>query len=194
MSTELKQYKNRLAATLVAGLLLSALVLVPGALLADNMPTQSDGAITLNVKLALLNKLGTDSLKIDVDTSAGAVTLRGTVNKRETSELAGTVARAVTNVKSVNNNLELAATPNTTKAAAAEAEAELKDTLLETQVRIALVDKLGTDGFKISTQVASGVVTLDFDKDLAAARRTEASNVVKGVEGVTKVVNLDKKP
>jgi osmotically-inducible protein OsmY len=196
MSTELKQYKNRLAATLVAGLALLLLAaLVPGAALAANPPNTSDAGITLNVKLALLNKLGTDSLKINVDTNAGAVVLRGAVNKRETSELAGTVARAVANVKSVNNELTLAtADSSTTKAVAAEAEAELKDALVETNVRIALLDRLNTDGFKVSTEVASGVVTLSFDKDLSAARRAEAVTAAKSVNGVTKVVNVDSKP
>jgi osmotically-inducible protein OsmY len=196
MSTELKQYKNRLAAALVAGLALLLLAaLVPGAALAANPPNTSDAGITLNVKLALLNKLGTDSLKINVDTNAGAVVLRGAVNKRETSELAGTVARAVANVKSVNNELTLAtADSSTTKAVAAEAEAELKDALVETNVRIALLDRLNTDGFKVSTEVASGVVTLSFDKDLSAARRAEAVTAAKSVNGVTKVVNVDSKP
>ena len=54
---------------------------------ADN---QADWTTTLNVKLLLLNKLGTDSLKIEVDTVAGAVTLTGTAAKRETVELAET--------------------------------------------------------------------------------------------------------
>lgn len=193
MSTEMKQNKARLAISLA--LAIFALLLVPAAALAANAPNQSDASITLNVKLALLNKLGTDSLKIDVDTDGGAVVLRGAVNKRETSELAGTVAKAVTNVKSVNNELTLAtADASTTKAVAAEAEAELKDALVETNVRIALLDRLNTDGFKVSTEVASGVVTLSFDKDLSAARRAEAVTAAKSVNGVTKVVNVDSKP
>jgi osmotically-inducible protein OsmY len=193
MSTKMKQNKARLATSLA--LAIFTLLLVPAAALAANAPNPSDASVTLNVKLALLNKLGTDSLKIDVDTDGGAVVLRGAVNKRETSELAGTVAKAVTNVKSVNNELTLAtADASTTKAVAAEAEAELKDALVETNVRIALLDRLNTDGFKVSTDVASGVVTLSFDKDLSAARRAEAVTAAKSVNGVTKVVNVDSKP
>ena len=192
----MKTNKNILRASVALTLaLLGALVLAPAAFAADTM--QADGVTTLNVKLALLNKLGTDSLRIDVDTMGGAVHLKGTVQKRETSELATTVAKAVNGVKSVNNDLKVAAAeanPSKTDAVTKEAEAELKDTVLETKVRIALVDKLGTDGFKVSTEAASGVITLSYDKDLAAARRTEAANVVKAVEGVTKVVNVDQKP
>ena len=44
--------------------------------------------------------------------------------------------------------------------ALAEAEHELADAKLETEVAIALVDRLGSDGFRIDTEAASGVVTL----------------------------------
>ena len=47
-------------------------------------------------------------------------------------------------------------------------------------------------GFKIGTEVASGVVTLEFKADLADARRLEATTVVEGVEGVTKVLQIEK--
>jgi osmotically-inducible protein OsmY len=157
---------------------------------------QADWITTLNVKLALLNKLGTDSLHVDVDSNAGAVTLKGTVDKRETKELAETVAKSVTGVKSVGNDIRLEASvanPNKAGVAAGEAEAELKDAVLQTKVRIALVDKMGSDGFKIGTDAANGVVTLEFSRAFDAARRAEATKIVRAVEGVTKVISVDKK-
>lgn len=156
---------------------------------------QADWTTTLNVKLALLNKLGTDSLKVDVDSTAGALVLKGTVDKRETKELAETIAKSVAGVKTVNNDILLAANvanPNKTGVVAGEAEAELKDALLETKIRLALVDKMGSEGFKVGTEAASGVVTLRFDHDCTTARRAEATKVVKGVEGVTKVLSVNK--
>lgn len=158
--------------------------------------TQADWATTLNVKLALLNKLGTDSLHVDVDAKAGAVTLTGTVHKRETRELAETIAKSVKGVSSVDNDVVFeanATNPSKVGAAAGEAEAEVKDALLETKVRIALVDKLDSNGFKIGTEAASGVVTLEFDRDFSAMQRQEAIKIVKGVDGVTKVLSVDKK-
>ena len=66
--------------------------------------------------------------------------------------------------------------------------------MLSTKIRLALVDKMGSDGFKIGTEVADGVVTLEFERELRRARRAEeATKVVKGVDGVTKVVSVDKK-
>lgn len=156
---------------------------------------QSDWTTTLNVKLALLNKLGTDSLHVDVDSTSGALTLKGTVTKRETKELAETVAKSVTGVKSVTNDILLessVANPNKAAVAANEAEAELKDALLETRIRLALVNQMGSEGFKVGTEAASGVVTLRFDRDCTSANRAEANKVVKGVDGVTKVLSVDK--
>jgi osmotically-inducible protein OsmY len=181
--------------TTLAKMALVGTVLLGGgaAYASDN---QADWITTLNVKLTLLNKLGTDSLHVDVDSNSGAVTLKGTVDKRETKELAETVAKSVTGVKSVGNDIRLEASvanPNKAGVAAGEAEAELKDAVLQTKVRIALVDKMGSDGFKIGTDVANGVVTLGFDRGFNAARGAEAIKVVKAVEGVTKVISVDKK-
>lgn len=160
---------------------------------ADN---QADWTTTLNVKLVLLNKLGTDSLRVDVDAVAGAVTLTGMVARRETKELAETVAKSVEGVKSVNNDIRLdsdVANPSKASVAAGETEAELEDALLQTKVRLALVDKMGSDGFKIGTDAADGVVTLEFEKSFTAGRRQEAAEVVRSVDGVKKVVPVDKK-
>lgn len=157
---------------------------------------RADWSTTMNVKLALLNKLGADALHIDVDTKGGGVNLSGTVDKRETKELATTVAKSVKGVASVDNDLELASTvanPNQVGAAVGEAEAEVKDAMLETQIRFALLDKLGSQGVKVGTEAASGVVTLEFEKAWSSARRQEAVAAVKGVDGVHKVVTVDKK-
>lgn len=179
---------------LIAVVLLGT-VLISGSTKTMAAENQSDWTTTLNVKLALLNKLGTDSLHIDVDSSGGDVMLKGMVHKRETRELAETVAESVDGVKSVNNEIKLEAKendPNKVGAAVGEAESEVKDAMLETKIRLALGDKMGSDGFRVGTEAASGVVTLEFDPDFPEARRQEASKVVKGVKGVTKVVTVEK--
>ena len=171
-------------------------VLLVGGSAAQAADTQADWTVTLNVKLALLEKLGTDSLHMDVETTAGDVTLKGTCVKRETVELAQSVAKSVTGVKSVKSDLHVEANvnnPSQTAVAAGETEAEVKDAVLSTKIRLALVEKMGADGFKIGTAAASGVVTLEFDKDFTSARRSEAMKLVKSVGGVTKVISLDKK-
>ena len=179
---------------LVAMALVGAVLIAAGAAYAaDN---QADWSTTLKVKLALLEKLGTDSLHIDVDSAVGAVTLQGTVTKRETRELAVTIAKSVEGVRSVDNKVRLEASvenPNKAGVVAGEAEAEVRDAVLATKIRLALVDKMGSDGFKIGTEVADGVVTLEFDPAFSGTRRDEASGIVRGVKGVTKVVSVEKK-
>ena len=180
---------------MIAKMALVGIVLAGGsaAIAAEN---QADWKTTLSVKLELLNKLGTDSLHVDVDATDGALMLKGTVDKRETRELAERIAESVEGVKSVKNDILLEASeanPNKSSVAAGEAEAELKDAMLSTGIRLELVEKMGSDGFKIGTEVADGVVTLEFDHDFATARRREATRLVEGVDGVTKVVSVDRK-
>lgn len=155
----------------------------------------SDGMTTLKVKIQLLTKLGIDARSIDVDTHGGVVSLSGTVDKRATQELAGEIAGAVTGVKSVDNNLQLEASlrsGRTLDSALTEAEAEIKDTLLENRVQLALADRLGSDGFRIDVEAADGVVTLALEKSLAKARRQEAVKIVEGVNGVARVITVEK--
>lgn len=170
-------------------------ILLIGAHAARAAETRSDLTTTLNVKLALLDKLGSDSLKIEVDSTSGAVTLTGTVVKRETRELAQAVAKSVSGVKTVQNDVLLESSvedPNKAGVVVGETEAEVKDAVLSTKIRLALVNKMGSDGFKIGTVASNGVVTLRFADDLSIERRKAASKLVLGVRGVTKVVSVRK--
>jgi len=179
--------------TLVKMVLIGAALI--GGTVANAADNQADWTTTLNVKLALLNQLGTDSLHVDVDSNTGALMLKGTVDKRETRELAGTIAKSVAGVTSVQNDILLAASvenPDKAGVAAGEAEAEVKDAVLVTRVRLVLVKKMGSDGFKIGTEAANGVVTLRFGQEFAEARRDMAAKAVKDVSGVTKVLAVHK--
>ena len=157
--------------------------------------TQADWTNTLQVKLALLDKLGTDSLHIDVNSLGDTVTLAGTVDKRETMELASTVAKSVAGVVNVDNDIRLEATvANSSKVGAAvgEADSEVKDAVLETRLRLALINKMGSDGFKIGTDAASGVVTLTFDPAFDRKSRKQAVAIATGMAGVSKVVSVNR--
>jgi osmotically-inducible protein OsmY len=181
-------FKTAAKMALIGALLMGA----SAAYAADN---EADWSTTLSVKLELLEKLGTDSLHVEVDATAGALTLKGTVEKRETRELAETIAKSVKAVKSVDNQILLAASvadPNKAGVAVGEGEAELKDATLETKIRLALLDKYGANGFNVATKVASGVVTLQFAADFPAKKRSDARRMVGNLSGVTKVVSVDK--
>ena len=68
-----------------------------------------DSATTLKIKSALLADPEIKSLRIDVDTKDGAVTLSGTVPSAANAERAATVAKGVDGVKSVANRLTVKA-------------------------------------------------------------------------------------
>ena len=65
----------------------------------------SDGAITAKVKTALLAEKDISSMEIKVETFNGTVQLSGFVNSQWQIDRAGQVARGVSGVQSVKNDL-----------------------------------------------------------------------------------------
>jgi osmotically-inducible protein OsmY len=160
--------------------------------------TESKSAVALRVRLELLTKLGVDGLRVEVKADGGQVRLAGTVKKRATAELAEEIAGKVDGVTGVRNDIRVegqaaaSTTGEKVDAALSEAEKEAVDALLETKVTMALIDRLGSDGFRIGTDAASGVVTLEFPKAMEGSRRRDAVETAKKVAGVEKVIALDK--
>lgn len=70
-----------------------------------------DAVITAKVKSSLLADSGTKGLKIDVDTKAGVVQLKGNVASDSERTLAQNLAAKVEGVKSVENKLAVAVKP-----------------------------------------------------------------------------------
>jgi osmotically-inducible protein OsmY len=64
-----------------------------------------DATITAKVKAGLAQDMDLGALKIDVDTSAGVVTLKGEVKSEQARERASQIAQAVSGVSSVENKL-----------------------------------------------------------------------------------------
>jgi len=66
-----------------------------------------DAAITTKVKAAILGEPGLNSMNINVDTIGGVVTLTGKADSQANSDKAKQVATTVSEVKQVNNQLEI---------------------------------------------------------------------------------------
>lgn len=66
-----------------------------------------DGVITARVKAALIDNPTTKARQINVDTRNGVVQLQGFVDSAEEKMQAGQVARSVSGVQSVRNDLEV---------------------------------------------------------------------------------------
>ncbi|PYR93305.1 MAG: hypothetical protein DMF84_09955 [Acidobacteria bacterium] len=69
--------------------------------------TIDDATITTRVKTALLNDTVLDATKIDVDTSAGVVTLKGVVKSKEEEMKAIELTRHVSGVRDVKSALQI---------------------------------------------------------------------------------------
>jgi hypothetical protein len=69
--------------------------------------TIDDATITTRVKTALLNDPVLDATKIEVDTSAGVVTLGGVVKSKEEETKAIELTRRVTGVRDVKSSLQV---------------------------------------------------------------------------------------
>ncbi len=174
-------------------LLVPVAALVAGAAFAlAPQSADADWMTTAKVKLGLLEKLGADALEIHVETTEGVVHLTGDVEKRESRELAPRIAESVAGVSSVDNDLRLEPSGAYGGSKTAEAEAEVKDAMLEMRVRIALIDALGTDGFAVGTEAANGMVVLEFAPEAAKEMRSRAVKVVRALEGVEKVTTTTK--
>jgi osmotically-inducible protein OsmY len=170
-----------------------ATMLLTGAAASVAADNASDAMTSLKVQLALLDKLGTDGLHVDVHSNGSTVQLSGAVYKRATAELAEAVAASVPGVKTVDNDIEVKGdTAGPVGSAVTEGENEVRDAVLKSKVRLALIDKLGADGFKISTDIASGVVTLGFPADMPAGRRSEAKATAQAVGGAKEVITVEK--
>ena len=70
-----------------------------------------DGVITAKVKAALIDNPATKARQINVDTRNGVVQLQGFVDSNDEKMQAGQVARSVSGVQSVQNDLEIKQNP-----------------------------------------------------------------------------------
>jgi osmotically-inducible protein OsmY len=69
--------------------------------------TIDDATITTRVKTVLLNDAVIDATKIEVDTSAGIVTLTGVVKSKEEETKAIELTRRVSGVRDVKSSLKI---------------------------------------------------------------------------------------
>jgi osmotically-inducible protein OsmY len=174
-----------LTAALSLGWLLSA-----GPAVALNTPTPASAEVTdalhaTSVKAKLIDKLGTDALRISVSVSGETATLTGEVAKSPSQGLAEEVARSVDGIKKVDNKV----TVKDAEGAVAATESSVKNVSLEMKVKSILLTEIGTGALKIEVEAVDGVVSLrgkldNPDTSKAAIRKT------RSIKGVKKVINL----
>ena len=148
--------------------------------------TIDDGAITTQVKAALIADSETEARNINVDTRRGVVQLNGFVVSDAGRRQATQVARNVSGVTSVENNLVLkgeARTPGTV----------IDDGMITTQVKAALAGSPVTNAFQIKVETHDGIVQLGGWVN-QRTERDEAVKLARAITGVNSVQdNLDVK-
>lgn len=163
---------------LVAVLLTAVATLAAGCATTQPMGQQVDDAtITTRVKSTLAADPGVGAFELDVDTTDGVVTLRGSVDDPETSRLAEQLARDVRGVRSVQNRIEV--NGETTR---------VGDASLATQVKTRLATDPSVAAINIDVDADGGVVTLSGIVRSEEARR-RAEEIAQNVDGVRRVNN-----
>ena len=145
----------------------------------------SDTWINAKVKMALLFHRHVSATGTSVYVHDGVVTLQGVADTEAEKELTTEYVKDVDNVKSVENNMTIAATP----ANAGETTGDkIDDASITAQVKESLLSHHSTSAIHTGVTTTDGVVTLtgvaknDAEKDLVTKLATD-------INGVTSVVN-----
>lgn len=146
----------------------------------------NEAMVNARVRAALLKNLqGADGARVKVDVNGSAVTLSGEVQERASMKLADEVAKSVEGVKSVSNQVKLSA-----GAAQKDGlEARMKDSLLESEIRVRLLRDVGEAGLKVELEAADGVVSVR-GKVVSAQKKDEILKSIRAVVGVRDVKDL----
>lgn len=140
-----------------------------------------DAVITASVKSALLTNAEVKSFDLQVETRKGEVQLSGFVDNQLQIDQASGVARGVSGVSKVLNNVNIKGAPTTVGN-------KVDDTILTTRVKAALLEDATIKSIDIAVISRKGEVQLSGYVD-NQAQLERAMAVARGVEGVLAVNN-----
>jgi osmotically-inducible protein OsmY len=153
--------------------------------------TLEEALLEAKVKVALLEHLKKEALKVEVEASGTTVTLEGVVSSRGYQSLAEEVARSVSGVTKVENRVRVAEAPGggPVSRAARMVEQETADALLEAKIKAKLLEVMGVAAFQVEVEAAEGVVSLSGTVK-EKEQKTLAEKTAKAVPGAVEVHNL----
>ena len=140
-----------------------------------------DSVLTAKVKAGLIDDPITKAGQINVETYRGVVELGGFVDNAQQKDQATKVARSVTGVKEVHNDLRVS-TPQATTGEA------IDDGMVTASVKAKLIEDTTTKAYQINVETQKGVVQLTGFVDSTAAK-TRAGELARSVDGVAEVRN-----
>jgi len=141
-----------------------------------------DSVLTSKVKVALIDDPVTKAGQINVETYRGVVQLGGFVDNTQQREQATQVARSITGVKEVRNDLRISTNP------AATTGQVIDDSVLTATVEAKLMQDATAKGYQINVGTQKGVVQLTGFVD-STTMKTRAGEIARSVEGVKEVRN-----
>jgi hyperosmotically inducible protein len=140
-----------------------------------------DSVLTSKVKLALIDDPVTKAGQINVETFRGVVQLGGFVDNARIKEQATRVARSVTGVKEVRNDLRVS-TPQAT------AGQVIDDATVTASVKAMLAEDSTTKAHQVNVETQKGVVQLTGFVDSTTAK-ARAGELARSIDGVVTVRN-----
>jgi hyperosmotically inducible protein len=140
-----------------------------------------DKVLHTKVWAALTEDKTADASEINLEVYKGVVQLNGVVDNEKEKAQAESVAKAVSGVKGVENNLVI-------KSASQTAGGAIDDSTITAKVKSALIDSSDTKAGDIKVETRGGVVQLS-GFVASEAQKTAASKVAQAVEGVKSVNN-----
>ena len=141
-----------------------------------------DSVLTSKVKVALIDDPTTKAGQINVETYRGVVQLGGFVDNAQQKAQATKVARSVTGVKEVRNDLLVSTKPHATTGQ------DVDDSVLTTSVKAKLMDDSTTKAYEINVGTQKGVVQLTGFVD-STTMKARAGELARSVDGVKEVRN-----
>jgi hyperosmotically inducible protein len=181
---------------LTAGLLMGALLLSTASY-AQGRSDQpiDDSVITTKVKARLVKDKQVHARDIEVKTVNGVVELSGTARSKREASKAASIARNVKGVKSVKNDIQVAAASAPEKAPAKDRPATAKgsdhpvsDSVITTKVKALYVKDKDVSFRTVEVKTVNGVVHLGGTAK-SKEEADKAASLARDVEGVKSVKN-----
>ena len=149
--------------------------------------TVGEALLMIRVRVALLERLKEDGLRVTIEVHGGNVELSGQVERSANVPLAERVAASVDGVRAVHSRVTVAPDGQVVEPPVAhvlgKVERAFADVLLEAKVKARLLADLGKVAFEIEVSASSGVVTLSGTVPDADRRRL-ATRIVRSTSGV----------
>jgi osmotically-inducible protein OsmY len=145
----------------------------------------SDAWITMKVKTALLFHRNVSATGTSVYTKDGIVTLQGEASSMAEKELTTEYAKDVDNVKEVQNNMTIAASPAAPDSTIGD---KIDDASITADVKSSLMSHSATSALHTGVTTTDGVVTLSGEAK-NDAEKSLVTKLTSDINGVTSVIN-----